>query len=177
MCPIVYLSIQLQLRTTTDLKFSKVELEWPRFFNTNEKGNKRTQYLYLPPDIREIIEPLPRQVKKLPPLVALSRICPTRPVHELQNQRPPRANVRPARQEITANECLKYAWFPTALAAHNRHLRKINRGRTSELREDILELIYDRDHWASDRPSRRELRRWCDGGLLLRHPYQISGAI
>lgn len=107
-----------------------------------------------PPNISEIEEPLPGQVQELAPLGLIfptaSAASPGR-VHELQNQRAARADVRAPRKEISADEGLQDAGFSAALAPDDGDLRQVDSRRASELSEDILELVDHRNHGVAER--------------------------
>jgi hypothetical protein len=113
-------------------------------------------YLDFASDFAEVVEAAAREVQELSPLVLLGIHGAPRLVHELEHQRPARADVGAPREEVAANERLEDAGLAAALAPHHGHLRQVDRGAAPQLREDVLQLVDDRDH---RRPHRRRSRR------------------
>jgi hypothetical protein len=87
-------------------------------------------------------------------------------VHELQHEGAARANVRAPREKVAADERLEHAGLAAALAPDHGNLRQVDRGAAPQLREDILQLVDDRDHRGPDRRGgrRRRCRRCRRGG-------------
>lgn len=92
-----------------------------------------------------------QELAPLGPLFATAAVAasPNR-VHELQNQRAARADVGAPREEISADQGLQDAGLAAALAPDDGDLRQVDRRRASELREDVLELVDDRNHGVAE---------------------------
>jgi hypothetical protein len=119
---------------------------------------RRGGYLDLASDFAEVVEAAAGEVQELAPLVRLGIRGAARLVHELEHQGPARADVGAPRKEVTADERLEDAGLAAALAPHHGHLRQVDRRAAPELREDVLQLVDDRDH---RRPHRRRGRGRC----------------
>ena len=108
-------------------------------------------------------------------VLLLGSIRPPLGLQELQNQRPPSTNVAPPGQEISPNQRFKNAGFSAALASYHCHLRKLDRGLAAELREDVLELVDDRNHGVTERSSRRRRMSWNGRDGFFRHGFAEIG--
>lgn len=108
-------------------------------------------------------------MEELSPLLpSFRRIRSPRPVYQLQDQRAPRANIWPPRQEVPANQRFKDARLAAALAPHHSHLgeMEISAGRVPEVGNYVMQPVHDRDQTVPDRPrGRRRLR----GSRILGH--------
>lgn len=123
--------------------------------------------LDLASDIPKVVEAAAREVQELAPLVGLGVRGPPRLVHELEHERAARADVGAPREEVAADEGLEDAGLAAALAPHHGHLRQVDRGAAPQLREDVLQLVDDRDHRRAHRrrrSGRRGRRRRRGGG-------------
>lgn len=85
-------------------------------------------------------------MQELAPLVVVDGRGAQRLVHELEHERAARADVGAAREEVAADERLEDAGLAAALAADDRDLRQVDGGVAPQLREDVLQLVDDRDH-------------------------------
>jgi hypothetical protein len=108
--------------------------------------------LDLTPDFSKVVEAAAREVQELAPLIGLGVCGSPRLVHELQHEGAARADVGAPREEVPAHERLEDAGLAAALAPHHGHLRQVDRGAAPQLREDVLQLVDNRDH---RRPHRR----------------------
>lgn len=115
--------------------------------------------LDLASNIAEVVEATPREVEELAPLIGLGVGGPARLVHELEHEGAARADVGAPREEVAADERLEDAGLAAALAPDHGHLRQVDRGAAPQLREDVLQLVDDRDHRGPDRRRGRGRRR------------------
>ena len=111
--------------------------------------SSKFKHLDFAANLGEIVEAPARQVAELAPLgtvvVVVSRI--PRTILEHQDERPPRANVASAREEVAADQGLEHARLAAALAADHRHLWKRNLRKLGPHRsQNVLELVHDWDH-------------------------------
>lgn len=129
--------------------------------------------LDLASNFAEVVEATPREVEELAPLIGLGVGGPARLVHELEHEWAARADVGAPREEVAANESLEDAGLAAALAPDHGHLRQVDRGAAPQLREDVLQLVDDRDHRGPDRGrrsgrrGRRRRRRGRRGGEVV----------
>lgn len=98
-------------------------------------------------------------MEELAPLIRLGVGGAAGLVHELQHEGSPRAYVGAPGQEVAADERLEDAGLAAALAPHDGDLRQVDRGAAPQLREDVLQLVHDRDHRRPHRRRRRGRRR------------------
>lgn len=98
-------------------------------------------------------------MEELAPLIRLGVGGAAGLVHELQHEGSPRAYVGAPGQEVAADERLEDAGLAAALAPHDGDLRQVDRGAAPQLREDVLQLVHDRDHRRPHRRRRRACRR------------------
>lgn len=98
-------------------------------------------------------------MQELAPLIGLGVRWSPRLVHELEHEGAARADVGAPREEVAADERLEDAGLAAALAPHDGHLRQVDRGAAPQLREDILQLVDDRDHRRPHRRRRSGSRR------------------
>lgn len=112
-------------------------------------------------------------MQELAPLVLVGVGWASRLVHELEDERAARADVGAAREEVAADERLEDARLAAALAADDGHLRQVDGGAAPQLREDVLQLVDDRDHRGAHhrrglgRRRRRRRRRGRGGGVVV----------
>ena len=91
---------------------------------------------------------------------------------ELEDEGAARADVVPAREEVAADEGLQDARLAAALAADNRHLRKVDGGLAADAGEDVLQAVHQRDHGGAQRSSSGGGGgRWCSSGSIVRHDW------
>lgn len=111
-------------------------------------------------------------MQELAPLVGVDACGALRLVHELEHEGAARADVGAAREEVAADERLEDAGLAAALAADDRDLRQVDGGAAPQLREDVLQLVDDRDHRRPHRRGgrgrrRRRRRRAGGGGVVV----------
>ena len=89
-------------------------------------------------------------MKELAPLrgraLVVRRVA-VRGVYQLQHERPARADVRPAGQEVPADQGLEDARFAAALRTHDGDLWELELAAErvdASLAEDVLQLVYER---------------------------------
>lgn len=108
-------------------------------------------------NLGEIVEAFAGQVSELTPLRYSIFVGPAREVLEHQDERSAGADVAAAGEEVASHQRLEHARLTAALAAHHGHLRQRNLGQLApHRRQNVLELVDDRDH---RRPDRRRRRR------------------
>lgn len=114
----------------------------------------RNFYLNFSPNIIEIEKLLPREVEELSPLL-ISAVRFPLGLEQLKHEGAASTDVGASGQEVATDEGFEDAGLTTALAANDGHLRELDRGLATELREDVLQLVHNRN----DRmPQRRRIQ-------------------
>lgn len=111
-------------------------------------------YLNFPTNIREIVEPLPRQMKKL--TVFISRF---RTPNKLKNKRSACTDFVPTGEKITADESFEDARLAATLTSDNRDLREVDGGLASNAGENVLKTVNERDDAGTERNGSGGRRR------------------
>lgn len=66
-------------------------------------------------------------------------------LEQLKNKGTASTDVGASGQEVATDEGFEDAGLTTALTANDGHLRELDRGLATELREDVLQLVHNRN--------------------------------